>query len=161
VDLRPGALSYSRAAFQRRLHGDAEGAIALYQLAIEATPPEERESAAWCHVQLAETWLSLGQAARAGGDCDAALALLPEFHLALAAKAKARAAAGDLAGAIDLYRRAQARVPLPDTVIALGDLYAQAGRAAEARQQYALYDAIARNAGPAGSGDLRQRALFL
>jgi tetratricopeptide (TPR) repeat protein len=161
VDLRPGALSYARAAYQRRLHGDPEGALQLYALALEATPAEERESAAWCHAQAAETCLGAGRAAGAEREANAALALLPDYPLALVAKAKARIAAGDLEGALPLYRRAQERVPLPETVLALGDLHTRLGRAADAQRQYALFEVVERGSAAAGSADRRLLALHL
>ena len=89
-----------------------------------------------------------------------ALELFPDYHLGLAAKARGRIAAGDLAGAVAFYQRSLDRVPLPDTAIALGDLYMKLGREDAAAKQYELVEFIERSA--AGGANLysRQLALF-
>jgi tetratricopeptide (TPR) repeat protein len=52
------------------------------------------------------------------------------------------AAQGDLTGAVDDYTSAIEVVPLPEYVIALGDVYAAAGDSRNADAQYALVGAI-------------------
>ena len=75
--------------------------------------------------------MNTGRRAEAEREYDAALLVFPEYHLALAAKARARAADGELLKAVEYYERALQRVPLPETAAALGDLYAKLGRTEE------------------------------
>ncbi|HVF86138.1 MAG TPA: tetratricopeptide repeat protein [Pyrinomonadaceae bacterium] len=160
MDLRPDMDAYARVSYLRSLHGDTEGAIEAMQVAAKAADPRDFESVAWCRVHLGDELMSAGKLAPAEKEYDNALAVFPDYYLALAAKARARVAAGDMNGAIDFYKRAQDRVPLPDTAIALGDLYTKLGRADDAKKQYDLVEFIERG-GTAGSETYsRQLALF-
>jgi tetratricopeptide (TPR) repeat protein len=156
--LRPDVLSYTRVSYLRSLHGDTEGAIEVMRAAVASA--REPETNAWCRVHLADDLMKVGKLDEAEREINMALRLLPEYHLALAAKARARIAAGDLNGAAEFYKRAQNRVPLPDTAIALGDLYTKLGLQAGAKQQYELVEFI-EQAGAAGTDTYsRQLALY-
>ena len=89
-----------------------------------------------------------------------AVQVAPTWHVAIAAKAKALAAAGDIDRAIEAYRQAAAIVPLPDYLSAAGDLLWISGRHAAAREQYATVDAIARIASSQRDVYNRQLVLF-
>lgn len=159
MDLRPDSASYSRASYLRALHGNLEGAIEAMVVAIKAANPRNPENASWYRVHLGVALMNAGRRAEGEREFDTALETFPNYHLALAAKARARVAAGDFDGAIQFYLRAQARVPLPEVVIPLGDLYSKLGRVVEAKQQYELVDFIERQA--AGNTTYsRQLALF-
>jgi len=159
MDLRPDSASYSRASYVRALHGDLEGAIEAMVVAVKAANPRNAEGAAWYRVHLGLVLMNAGKRAEGERQFDIALDTFPDYHPALAAKARARVAGGDFEGAIQFYRQAQARVPLPEIVIPLGDLYSKLGRADEARQQYELVDFIERQA--AGNATYsRELALF-
>ncbi|MGI8565156.1 MAG: tetratricopeptide repeat protein [Pyrinomonadaceae bacterium] len=160
MDLRPDMDAYARVAYLRSLHGDTEGAIEAMGVAAKAADPRDLESVAWCRVHLGDELMNAGKLALAEKEYDNALAVFPNYYLALAAKARARAAASDMNGAIDFYKRAQDRVPLPDTAIALGDLYAKFGRADEAKKQYDLVEFIERGGVAGGETYSRQLALF-
>lgn len=67
----------------------------------------------------------------------------PDYHVAVAGLASARAAQGYLNDAIRLYERAVALVPEPGTLAALGDLYAVTGDERSASDRYATVEAIA------------------
>ena len=71
-----------------------------------------------------------------------ALQLFPGYAYALDALAQVLAAKGQYHRAIGLERQAVDAIPLPQYVIALGDLYRVTGRPALARRQYALIGAI-------------------
>jgi tetratricopeptide (TPR) repeat protein len=159
MDLRPDSASYSRASYLRALHGDLEGAIEAMVVAVEAANARNAEHAGWYRVHLGLDLMNAGKRAEGEREFDIALETFPNYHTALAAKARARVAAGDFDGAIQFYRRAQARVPSPEVVIPLGDLYSKLGRVGEAKQQYELVDFIERQA--AGNSTYsRQLALF-
>ncbi|MBA2502550.1 MAG: tetratricopeptide repeat protein [Pyrinomonadaceae bacterium] len=158
VQLRPYTPSYARVSYIRSLHGDSKGAIDAMRMAEQSAG--DAESLAWCAVHLGDELLNSGKRAEAEHEFNRALFALPDYHLALAGKARARIAAGDMEGAVDLYRKAQERVPLPDVAIALGNLYARLNRNDEAQRQYELVEFI-EHSGTAGAGTYsRHMAVF-
>lgn len=159
MNMRPGTSSYTRVSYLRELQGDIKGAIEAMQAAAEAAP--DPETLAWCRTHLGDLLINTGNIAAADHEFDIALFHFPEYHLALAGKARARIAVGDFEAAIEFYKKAQERVPLPETAIALGDLYTKQGNAEEAKKQYDLLEFIENaSASSAGSTYSRQLALF-
>ncbi|HYO62162.1 MAG TPA: tetratricopeptide repeat protein [Pyrinomonadaceae bacterium] len=144
VDLRPDTSSYSRVSYLRWLHGDTRGAIEAMRLAAQAAGPQDPEKMAWCHVQLGEALLNSGQPAEAEREFDRALYIFKDYGAALAAKARARVAARDHDGAIEIYRRGHDAEPSADSALALGDLHAKAGRADEAKKYYEQFESLER-----------------
>ncbi len=159
VDLRPDTASYSRISYLRELHGDSKGAVEAMRMAVGAASPQDPEGVAWCRVHLGDSLARDGRAAEAEREYDHALFVFPDYHLALAAKARARLAAGDAEAAEGFYRQAVGRVPLPEYAAALGDLLTKQGRADEARRQYDLVEFVERG-GAQGGTYTRQLALF-
>lgn len=159
VDLRPDTASYSRVSYLRELHGDTKGATDAMRMAVEAASPKDPEGVAWCRVHLGDALAREGRAAEAEREYDHALYVFPDYHVALAAKARARLAAGDADAALTFYHRAVERVPLPDYAAALGDLYTKLGRADDARRQYELVEFVERS-GAQGGTYTRQLAMF-
>jgi len=159
VDLRPDTASYSRISYLRSLHGDTKGAIEAMKMAAGSASPANHESIAWCRVHLGDELMNDGKLKEAEREYDHALYAFPDYHLALAAKARARYAAGDTDNAIIFYKRAVERVPLPEYIAPLGDLYAKLGRADEAKQQYEQVEFIEK-LGAADGTYSRQLALF-
>ena len=160
VELRPGLPSYTRVAFVRSLFGDRRGAIEALGLAVAAGSPRDPESIAWALVHLGHEHFASGDLAAAAAAHVRALAVVPNYQLALAGLARVRAAQGRLADAAELYGRAVAQVPAPDVVAALGDVLAARGDADGAERQYVLIDDMARVAAANGGTDGRQLALF-
>ena len=159
VDLRPDTASYSRISYLRSLHGDTKGAIDAMKFAVESANSQSPETNAWCRVHLGDELVKDGKSKEAEQEYDHALYLFPGYHLALAAKARARYAAGDTDNAIAFYKQAIERVPLPNYISALGDLYAKLGRADEAKQQYDQVEFIEKM-GTYGGTYTRELALF-
>jgi tetratricopeptide (TPR) repeat protein len=157
MDLRPDAAAYARASYLRVLHGQTDGAIDTMATALRAANPNDVESVAWFRVHLGDELMSAGMTKEAEAEYDGALAAFPDYHLALAAKARARALAGDYEAAFGLFARAHERVPLADTAISLGDLAAKLGRADEAKRRFDAAEAIERAGG--GVSSSRQLAL--
>lgn len=158
VKIRPYAPSYARISYLGSIHGDTAGAIQAMRMAEQSAG--DAESSAWCAVHLGDELMNAGQRAEAEHEYDRALFAFPGYHFALAGKARARIAAGDLTTAVDFYRRAQERVPLPDTAIALGNLYTKLGRSSEAQREFDLAEFIEKS-GTAGIGTYsRQMAVF-
>jgi tetratricopeptide (TPR) repeat protein len=164
-----GIQGLTRVAIEERLsrlsalRGDMAAArqhllAALRQALALAFPP--REVVAWDRWQLGENVFATGDYPAAEQYYRDALTTYPDYFRALASLGKARAARGDLTGAIALYERAASIVPDPGYVAALGDLYAITGRDKEAKARYALVETIAKLDAATGALYNRQQALF-
>jgi tetratricopeptide (TPR) repeat protein len=103
-----------------------------------------RETIAWSDFTLGDDYFLTGDLAGAKAAYNDALKAYPDYHRALAGSAKVSAAEGNLNEAIGLYRRAIGIIPLPVYAAALGDVYARAGKPAEAKKQYNLVEYIGR-----------------
>lgn len=160
INLRPDAAAYSRVSYLRALHGDLDGAIEAMRIAVKAASATNPENAGWYRVHLGVELMNAGKRDEAEREFDIALNIFPGYHLALAAKGRARTEAGDFGHAVDFYRQAQERVPLPEYAIALGDIYTKLGRTGEARQQYDLVEFIERTMPGSATLYSRQLALF-
>ncbi len=139
VDLRPDLASYARMSYARELTGDLPGAIRAMQQAIEAGAPSS-EGVNWARVQLGNLYLAQANYADAESAYQTALNFLPDYPYALAGIANVRAAQGNYDAAISIYTRVVKTMPLPQFVIALGDIDATTGRSNEAAQQYDLVE---------------------
>jgi tetratricopeptide (TPR) repeat protein len=157
VDLRPDMSSYARVSHIRSLYGDSDGAIEAMITAARIADPKDKEAQAWCLTRLGEEYFRIGEYEKAEKQFDDALTILPNYNLALAAKGKARAAKGDYENAIKFYTNAQARVPLTETVIGLGNIYAKTGDSEKANKQYELAEVIEKSL---GNTDQRRLALL-
>ena len=129
VQMRPDIASYARVSYARELRGDVSGALRAMQEAFRAagTP----DDASWVSYQIGELYFRTGRIAPAAHAYRRSVALAPTFVPPHAGLAK-------IAWAIRGYRWVVARYPLPEHVIALGDLYTVAGRDAQAEDEYAL-----------------------
>lgn len=143
IDLNPDQGAFSRAAHLRSLHGDPEGAIALWQKAIRAGAPAA-ENTAWCQVELGEEYFNIGKLKEAEAAYQEGLKIYRGYHRAAAGLARLRAAEGREAEAIKFYRQAIETIPYPHYLASLGDLYMKMGKAEEAEKQYALVEQIAK-----------------
>jgi tetratricopeptide (TPR) repeat protein len=136
VHMRPDIASYARVSYARELQGNIPGALsAMRRALLAAGSPDD---AAWVSYQLGGLYLRTARLARAAHAFRQSEALAPAYvppHAGLARVAWER---GDVDGAIRGYRWVVARLPLPEHVIALGDLYTVAGRAQQADDAYAL-----------------------
>ena len=141
VDLRPDLGSYSRVSYLRELMGDREGALlAMEQAAIAGSGYPE--NVAWVRVQLGNLRFDGGDLAGAATEYAAALAAVHGYAPGLAGQARVAAASGDLDRAAELYDKAVSTIPLPEFVVAYGDVLNAAGRPEEAAAQFALVEAI-------------------
>lgn len=143
IDLKPDQGAFSRAAHLRSLHGDPEGAIALWQKAIRAGAPAA-ENTAWCQVELGEEYFNIGKLKEAEAAYQEGLKTYRGYHRAAASLARLRAAEGREAEAVKFYRQAIETIPYPHYLASLGDLYMKMGKAEEAEKQYAMVEQIAK-----------------
>ena len=141
VQKKPNLSSYSRVSYIRELNGDIDGAIVAMKMAIDSGAPNA-ENTAWCMVQLGNLYLNNHQVEQAAGAYELALSRFPGYAHAFAGLARVAEARGNLADAIEQYRRAMDRIPLAEFAMSLARVYMQAGMADEAKAQTDLVDAI-------------------
>ncbi len=141
VDLKPQLSSYSRVSYIRELHGDVDGAIEAMSMAVSSGAPN-RENTAWCQVQLGNLYFNRGDFRLAELQYQMALKRLPRYVHALAGLARVRVAQDKLDEGLRLYEEVVAAMPLPEYVIALGDLYEELGKHDLAKHQFQLVRAM-------------------
>lgn len=159
VDLRPELASFARVSYIRELHGDIPGAIDAMERAAEAGAARA-ENVAWTQTQIGNLYFNSGNLEGAAAAYDRALVTLDGYVYALTGNARIAAARGEIEEAVALYSQAIRTMPLPEFVIALGETYEAAGRIDEARQQYALVEAMIRLYAEAGVETDIELALF-
>jgi tetratricopeptide (TPR) repeat protein len=157
--LKPGLAAYARVAYAAELAGDLDGARRAMLLARDAAQGQA-EPTAWTEWQLGKLAWTRGDADEADRRYRASLAALAGYVYALDALAQVEASRGNVRRAIALERRVVERIPLPQFVAQLGDLYATAGDAAAARRQYATIGAIERLLRASGVRTDLETALF-
>jgi len=137
VNLRPDLSSYSRVSYIRELKGDREGAIEAMKAAVTAsgTIPE---NTAYVQVLLGTLYFNQGDVQAAETQYRLVLLGYPDYVPAVAGEAAVAAARQDLAGAVKLYRKAVDIYPLPQYVVALGDVYGASGDSVNAGRTYDL-----------------------
>jgi tetratricopeptide (TPR) repeat protein len=137
VDLRPDVASYTRISYLRELHGEVDGAIEAMSMATSMVVPGT-EQWLWSTVQLGNLYWNNGRLAEAEQGYRQALQLRDDYPYALAGLARVQAAQGDFAAAIAAFEQLVKRLPLPEFVVTLGELYEVSGQPDLARQQYDL-----------------------
>jgi tetratricopeptide (TPR) repeat protein len=159
--LAPSPAAWSRLGRLAFLTGDTDGAIRLVARAAAMSLDEGAPDAvAFYQYQLGELRRAAGDLPGSTAAYSASLKALPDYVPAMAGLAAVRAATGDTGEAIELLERATARLPQPELVAALGDLYALEGRSGEAEAQYRLVEGIAEISASTGSVYDRQLILF-
>ena len=143
ASMQPGLSSYARISHARQLLGDVPGAISAMKLAV-AAGDGQGEADAWTHVQLGLIYLSVGRFRAAANQDRQALWVFPDYAYALDALARAEAGMGRYRSAIVFEQQAVNRIPLPQYVSTLGDLYGATGHPQLARKQYELIGVIQR-----------------
>ena len=129
--------SESRLAKLSRIHGDLAATRDHLERALKASralTPRIPSAEAWCLVQLGELAFVRGEWSEAEKQYQAALAILPDFWSAAEHLSELRGAQEKYPDAIASYEKLIARVPRPELMQALGDLYAFMGKSNEAKQ---------------------------
>lgn len=148
-DLEPGPSTFARLSYQAELRGDLAEATRLMRLSRDAATTDA-PAYAFASFHLGELARAVGDLTAAGRHYAAALSADPSYPPALAGRARLAAARGDHATAVRTYRSVVARLPLPEYVAELADLYLATGRPDEAEQQLAVAAASARLAAASG-----------
>jgi tetratricopeptide (TPR) repeat protein len=137
IDLRPDLSSYSRVSYVRELYGDIPGAVKAMQMAIAAGGPVP-ENEAYTEVLLGTLYFNSGRLKEAEAEYQHALVDFPGYVQAVAGIAAIRGAQRRYDQAIRFYRQAIDIYPIPQYVIALGDVYLASGDARRASETYDL-----------------------
>lgn len=140
VDLKPDVASFTRVSYYRELTGDLDGArAALEQAGRFAFSPA---NSAYVEQYLGELAFNAGDLETARGHYQAGLRHAPGSPRLLAGRAKVQAAGGDTDAALDDYGTVVQRLSEPGYLIAYAELLEAVGRQEEAREQYAVVDAV-------------------
>jgi tetratricopeptide (TPR) repeat protein len=131
------------AAFEE-LKGNPQQALGLMRRAASDAFESggTRESVAWYVLRVGDLYFNMGQPKQAGRYYEAALRIFDNYHLALAGLGKVNAAQRNYEKAIAYYQQAVNKVPQPDFLAALGDLYTLAGQPEKAEAQYRTVEYI-------------------
>jgi tetratricopeptide (TPR) repeat protein len=159
VDVKPTLAAYARVSYLRELLGDLPGAVEAMRLAV-AAGSGAAENVAYVQTLLGDLELRRGRPGAAERSYREALAVFPSHLPAQAGLARVDAAAGRLRPAIAPLQRVVERLPLPEYVVALGEMQLAAGRTAEARETLALVGAQERLLQAAGVNTDVDLALF-
>ncbi len=141
VDLRPDLSSYSRISYLRELRGQYDGAVQAMKQASMAGGPTS-ENRAYIIYQLGNLYFNHNDLTQAAASYQEAISIFPGYVYAQAGMARIKAANNDFDGAINLYTQVTQRMPLPEFIIELGDLYTATNRADDAKKQYDLVRGI-------------------
>lgn len=150
----PGPQAYNRAAHVRWLRGDIQGAIQLMDMSLKAMGAQNKETAAWALVRLADYELHLDQVDNSRKHLSLALRLIPDYAPALLATGRIMLFDGNVEDAVEALNRAVQLNPLPEYRWAFIEALKMAGQddranqvelalldsgAVEDRRTYALY----------------------
>jgi tetratricopeptide (TPR) repeat protein len=136
VDTSPGLASYARVSYVRELHGDVAGAVQAMQAARDVAGTTQ--DTAWAAYQLGELAWNAGDVDEAARRYREASQLDPDWVPPDAGLAKVDWARGRTDATIAAYRDVVGRYPLPEYVVALGDLLSTTGDRSGAGEQYGL-----------------------
>lgn len=140
VDLKPGVPSYSRVSYSYELRGDVDGAQYALQRALEVS--QSAGDAAFALQYLGELAFNSGDLPTAARHFADGLRRDPSYVPLLAGRARVEAAQGDQAAALRDWQAVTTRLPQPTYLIEYADYLTSLGRTAQARQQYAVVDAV-------------------
>jgi len=144
LDLRPGNLAgLTRGAYLRELFGDLEGALDFMRAAYQRTPAAETEDRAWLLTQMGHLELLRGNLDAADPLLGLALDLFPDYHYALAQRARVRAAQGRPDDAVALLRRHYEVAPHPENLFLLAEALKEAGETDETARAFARFEEAA------------------
>jgi len=123
VDRKPDLAAYARVSYFRELHGDLSGAIDAMKLAVSAGGGAA-ENVAYVQTLLGNLYFAVGRLNDARDAYGTALESFPGYVPATAGLASV----SPVRRALRLYKSAVARLPLPQYVVALGELQQAAGK---------------------------------
>ena len=139
----PGLSSFSRLAHVLEIQGDVAGADLAWQNALSTDAGRRPENTAWAQKQYGDFLFRIGDLDTARRRYEDSVDSVPGYTHGLAGVASVEAARGHFDAAIERYQLVVGRMPLPEYVAALGDVFAAVGRNDDATSQYEIVSAIA------------------
>jgi tetratricopeptide (TPR) repeat protein len=139
--LRPDAAGYARASYARELQGDLTGALRLMAMALEATSPNDQESLAWHHAQLAAIHLNEGRASDAAREYAHADYIFPGHPFAVEGLARIDDARGRQQDALARLESLTAATSSPSTLAYMAELARKTGKPEDAIRYERLAEA--------------------
>jgi tetratricopeptide (TPR) repeat protein len=141
LNLRPGNLpALNRAAHLRELFGDPEGALDLFDLAYQSTPPTDIGERASILTQMGYLRLSSGNTEAAENFFYQALQSFPNYPSALGNLAQVRIAQKRYAEAVLLLQQRYQSEPRAKNLYDLAEALQLAGRDSEAQKAFAEFE---------------------
>lgn len=159
MDRRPDLRAYNRAAYISWLHGQDEAAVRLLEMALDAGSGRDPEAAAWCFVDLGEVHRHRGEMRLATNAAEQALLRIEAYVPALTLRARARAAEGADAAALEDYRAVLSRLPTAETLLETAELLERLGEPARAAYRRKQARALAESDPRPYAHDLARRAV--
>lgn len=117
IDIFPGIPSYTRIAHVRWLHGDLEGALEMWKLALDAAAKVDPEPLAYCHTQIGHLRWQSGENELAEKHYAGALEVMPAYAEALLGKGRIAFANGRYEDAITHFEKSLAARKLEETYV--------------------------------------------
>ncbi len=140
VDLKPGVPSYSRVSYSYELRGDVDGARYALERALEVS--QDVGDSAFTLQYLGELAFNSGDLPSAARYFADGLRRDPSYVPLLAGRARVEAARGNQAAALRDWQAVTIKLPQPTYLIEYADYLTSIGRTAQAKQQYAVVDAV-------------------
>jgi len=157
-NIAPGIPTFTRLSYLAELHGDLAEAERLLRLARRsARIPSD---VAFVRVLLGDLARRQGRLDAADDHYAAALAARSTDVPALVGRSRVASAEGNLERATTLLTEAVTRLPAPEYLIALGELYQARGDQEQAAEQYAVVRGAARLAAANGVSTDLELAIF-
>jgi tetratricopeptide (TPR) repeat protein len=136
---QPGIPVFARYSYAEELRGRTHQAKALLRHGLRgATVPSDQ---AYLLTLLADLERRAGGLDQSDRLIRRALAASPDYVPALASRARLFVARDDLPGAVRTWRDVTSRLPLPEYLLELGELYQATGRPALAQRQFVVLQA--------------------
>ncbi|NJK62150.1 MAG: tetratricopeptide repeat protein [Synechococcaceae cyanobacterium SM2_3_1] len=144
AQMKESASLYSRQAALKEATGDFDQALHLMEKATASAYSEGYygESLAWHEFQLGELYWKAARFTASETHFKKALAIYPDYYLALAGLGRIAAARGQSNLAIDYLTQATDQIPQPDLLATLGDLFAIRGQEEQAEKYYSTVEFI-------------------
>lgn len=158
VDLKPGTPSFARASYAAELRGDLPAAKREMRRALRAAGGPDDE--AFARYYLGELAFNSGDPRAALTEAEAGLRAAPGTPSLLQIQARAQAALGRTGAAVTNLRRAVQKLPLPEYILQLAELYEAGGEHGKARSQYEVFRAEQRLFSAGGVARDADAALF-
>jgi tetratricopeptide (TPR) repeat protein len=154
---QPGTTIAARYSYAYELRGNLTRAATILRQAAEAGSRSDR---AYLMTLLADIERREGRLSAAAQSLREAREAAPDYLPAMVSLARLHTARGDLAGSVRVWRDVVARLPLPEYLTELGELYTHLGRTALAHRQYDVVQSTVKLLAASGVNTDLESALY-